>query len=194
MKRLLTLAALSLLITACSPRNTSTMTLAERLQNPLFAERYSKMLVGRLTELEIDKDPLLEDPKMQELVTSTKTKWMEVDREARRIQREGMKGEFVGIKEYALGEVLLLEHMLYFASDFETDPGPGLSIFLSDAIDPREVDGFPRTEEINLGPLQSPYGQQRYTIPETVDTTVFRTVILWDTELQRLYGFAQISK
>jgi len=193
MKRLLALAALSLLCSACSPRNTSTMTLAERLQNPLFAERYAKMMVGRLTELEINKDPLLEEAKKQNIVTEMKQKWMEVDNEARKIQREGLRGEFVGIKEFVNGEILILEHILYFASDFETDPGPGLSIFLSDVVDPRDID-FPRTSDINLGPLQSPYGQQRYSIPETVDTTTLRTVILWDTELQRLYGFAQIYK
>ncbi|MCF7844760.1 MAG: DM13 domain-containing protein [Kiritimatiellales bacterium] len=194
MKRFLTISVLSLLIAACSPQSKNlSMTLAERLQNPLFAEQYAKMMVGRLTELAIDKDPILENEEKRKMIEDTKNTWMEADREARRIQREGTKAELIGVKEYLVGEILILNHMLYFGPTFETDPGPGLSIVLSEVVDPREVE-FPDATSINIGPLNSPYGQQRYALDKTIDISVLRTIALWDTELDRLYGFGQLYK
>ncbi|MBU0767110.1 DM13 domain-containing protein [Patescibacteria group bacterium] len=192
MKRLLALATLSLLFTACSQKNgDGSMALAERLQNPLFAEYYAKMLVGRLTELEIDKDPILENEEKRKMIEKAKANWMEADREARNLQREGTHAELIGVKEYLMGEILILNNTLYIGPSFESDPGPGLSIFLSKIVDPRDKD-FPDASSINIGPLQSPLGHQRYTIDPTIDTSTFRSIVFWDTELDRLYGFGQL--
>jgi len=193
MKRLFTTFVFALFLSACTPdQGPLAIHLDQRLENPLFAEHFAKILVLRMTEIEIQKDPILEDEKKRRIVEETKKHWMEVDREARKIQREGISGEFIGIKEYALGEVLLLDSMLYIGPTFELDTGPEVHLFLSNVIDPRDIE-FPDEESLSLGPLQSPFGAQRYELPPELDLSVIRTVVLWDMKLERILGFAQLS-
>ncbi|MBU0458115.1 DM13 domain-containing protein [Patescibacteria group bacterium] len=201
MKRLLLIS--TVFLTACasitdgSPdaeNNHASIPLKERLVNPLFAEQYSKAMTERLTELVIDKDPIIEDEKKARYVEDTKRYWMDIDRKSRKLQQQGLTGQFVGDKEYVIGEALLINNILFLGTKFETDPGPELHIFLSEVLDPRDLEEFPDPSFVDLGALQSPYGAQRYGIPVVTNIDALRTVILWDNQLKRLYGFAQLSK
>jgi len=160
----------------------------QRLQNPLFTERYAEAMVDRVTELEIQKDPLLEDEQMQQLVNTTREKWLNVGREARRLQQDGRQGRFHPVKEYTTGEALYLADTLYLDTVFETEPGPQLHFYLSTVVDPRDVK-FPDETAIDLGPLSSPYGAQRYTVPPVEDASLIRVAVLFDKRFTALLNY-----
>ncbi len=191
------LILLSFLLTACNPLglksdDSATITLEEHMQNPLFAEEYSKTMVNVLTELIIDKDTALEDEKIKNFVEEEKRKWKEKDRSARKLQQKGRHGQFIRAKEHTAGQVLLLDNILFFDLGFSTMPGPNLEIYLSEETDPRDIE-FPDASSVSLGRLESPMGAQSYRIPEVENYEKLRTVVLYDESLKRIYGFAQLS-
>lgn len=162
------------------------------LNNPLYAEQYAEQLVDRMTNLEIYQDPSLEDASVRSIVDETKEKWLKVAAQSRKDQREGIKGTLIPMKEYVEGEVLYKDNILHLAPHFISAPGPSLHVFLSKAIDPRDV-LFPDETAIDLGEITSPYGAQSVAVPEVDTPEEYRTVVLWDTDINRLYGFAQIN-
>jgi len=162
------------------------------MTNPLFAEEYSKTMVDRLTNLEIGKDPILEDEKMAQFVQKKKIEWKESDRKARKLQKQGMIGQIIEIKEHSKGQALLIQNILFLGPGFVSMPGPDLRLFLTEAIDPRDLD-FPDASSIDLGIVESPIGAQRYKVPMTENYERLRTAVLFDVSLGRLYGFAQLS-
>jgi len=192
MKKLIALAFSTLLLGACSESGKS-LTLETRLQNPLFAERYAETMVDLMVELEIQSDPLLEDESKKKIVDDTRRKWLKIGRDARKKQREGTAGHFIGTKEYTQGEALYVDNTLYLSTLFEAAPGPSLHLFLTAVVDPRDVE-FPDETGIDLGRLESPYGAQQYNVPPVENPLLYRTVVLWDTKLERMYGFAQLGK
>ena len=68
-----------------------------------------------------------------------------------------------------------------------------MRVYLTTAVDPRGVN-FPDASALSLGLLQTPYGAQEYAFDESDSNPEFRTVVLYDTRLERIYGFAQLSK
>lgn len=163
------------------------------LSNPLYAETHAENMVDVMVNLEIYNDPILEDEEVQTIVDNTKETWLKVTKAARAAQAEGIKGTLIPMKEYVEGEVLYYKNALHFSTYFSSSPGPSLHVFLSKAVDPRDV-LFPDESALDLGEMTAPYGAQSYPVPEVEDTQAYRSVVLWDTELNRLYGFAQISK
>ncbi|PIR48605.1 hypothetical protein COU80_02745 [Candidatus Peregrinibacteria bacterium CG10_big_fil_rev_8_21_14_0_10_55_24] len=188
---LLSLSLCLTLLSACG--KSQQPSLAERLKNPLFAERYAEAVVDRLTELEIQKDPLIEDETNVRIIQEERDVWQGVAREARRLQYEGKRGGFVMVSEFARGETLLLGNTLYMSTLFETEPGPDLHLYLTTVIDPRDVT-FPDETSVDVGTLDSPYGAQEYVVPSGTDTESMRSVVLFETKLKRIHGFAQLSK
>ncbi|MFA7681492.1 MAG: hypothetical protein WCX61_00510 [Candidatus Peribacteraceae bacterium] len=188
-----------LLLAGCTSTSSSTthpyqMTTDERLQNPIYAEAYAEHMVDRMTELFIQQNPLIEDDSKRRIAETTKDEWLARARTERARQKEGRLGNFVEVDEYARGPVILLDGILYFGLSFETEPGPGLHVFLTNALDPRDVE-FPDETSVDLGLLLSPFDAQYYVVPPVEDSAPqLRTVVLWDTKLERLYGFAQLSK
>jgi hypothetical protein len=173
--------------------NGSTASIEENLKNPLFAERYAEGVVDRLVELDIAKDPIMEDAEKKTYVDAQRKYWLEVSREARAMQREGMQGYMVSLGEYAKGDVLYVNNTLYFGSLFEIDPLPSLHIYLTTVVDPRDAT-FPDTTAMDLGPLQTAYGAHTYAVPAIENPLLYRTVVLWNKELGRLHSFAQLGK
>ena len=90
------------------------------------------------------------------------------------------------------GQALALEGHLYFGPTFLTLPGPSLHVFMTKAVDPRDV-AFPDPSAVDLGLLKTPYGTQSFDMPATVTLPGYRTVVLWDTRLKRLSAFAQLK-
>ena len=170
-----------------------TVTIDDLLQNPLFAERYAESMVDRLVELDITKNPVLEDPAKKAFVETQRKHWLEVAREAREEQREGTTGNLVPINEYAKGDFLYIDGTLYAGTLFEIDPLPGLHMYLTTVVDPRDVE-FPDDTAMDLGPIQTAYGAQAYEVPSVENPPLYRTVVLWDDRLGRLHSFAQLNK
>ena len=162
------------------------------LQNPLFAELYSEQLVDTMVNLEIYEDPVLQDEAKKKVASDAKEQWLAVARKARADQREGLIGQFVPMKEYAEGEVLYKDDMLHFSPPFITTPGPDLHVWISTVVDPRDAE-FPDPTAIDVGPMHVPYGAQTMPVPAVEDPKAYRSVVLWDNALGRLWGFAQIS-
>ena len=97
------------------------------------------------------------------------------------------------MEEYARGTALLTGNTLYLSPDFEGTPGLSLHLFLTTAVDPRDVE-FPDADAIDLGPLKSAYGAQEFAANLPLNQVLYRTVILWDAALERLVSFAQLSE
>lgn len=190
----LSLGFFTILLTGCAtntlPRPDTS--LEEQLRNPLYAEQYYDELVERLVTLEIRNDPLFEDEEKKERVEKARRTALANANEANTLQDKGTKGNVLSMGEFAKGEVLYLENMLYFSPEFETVPGLSLHVFMTTVVDPRDVT-FPDASAIDLGPLSDPYGAQALPVPPVDIPLAYRTVVLWDTVLERLYGFAQLS-
>jgi hypothetical protein len=193
MKKYFSAALLSTLMALSACTKTNQLTLEQQLTNPLFAERYYDEMVDRMTELEIKKDPLLTDGRRGKYAMDAKEQAMIRGDEATRKRGQGTYGSFVTVNELTQGLALFVDSKLYLSSDFATYPGPSLHLYLTTAIDPRDI-AFPDNTSIYLGVLQSPYGVGQYVVPKEAQQGVHRTVVLWDTKLQRLYGFAQLAK
>jgi len=135
------------------------------MDNPLFVERYADEIVSSFTEMEIQKDPIMEDESKKDFIKSAKTKWLRVAKEATADQLEGKIGHFLKWEEFAMGEVLFTYPKLYIGPTFETTPGPNLHLYLTTEVDPREIE-FPDETAIDIGTPVSPYGAQTYEVPE----------------------------
>ncbi len=162
------------------------------LNNPLYLEMYAESMVDAMVNLEIYEDPILEEDGKKNYVDDVKEEWLAKAKEARSLQRQGSKGTMIPMKEYVEGEVLYLNNQLHLSPYFVSTPGPSLHVFLSKAVDPRDV-LFPDETAIDLGPLTVPMAAQTFAVPATEKPAEYTSVTLWDTELNRLYGFAQIT-
>lgn len=191
MKKIFLLPLLAFLLTSCTSARPATT--ARLMANPLFAERYEDELVARMTEFDIRKDPALKDARMRRIIDDTRIAALAASQEIRKMIREGAIGSFVQVKEETQGTALFLGHTLYLSPDFTTYPGPSLHLLLTTVVDPRDVK-FPDRTSLDLGLLLSPYGAQEYAVPETAKPETHRTAVLWDTKLERLYGFAQLAR
>lgn len=169
------------------------ITTKQWLENPLFAERYAESMVDRLVELDITKDPVMTDATKKAFIDEERQRWLEVARDARAAQREGVQGNFIPIGEDARGDVLYEHDRLYFGTLFEVDPLPSLHVYLTTVVDPRDV-AFPDDTAMDLGPLQTAYGSQFYVVPSVGNPLLYRTAVLWDKDLGRLHSFAQLNK
>lgn len=196
MRKTLSSAAVLFAVTAvlagCTGKQQG-MSIKKHLENPLFAERFAESMVDRLVEIEILKDPIMEDSSRKAYVEEERKAWLEVARDAREKQRMGTAGNIVSINEYAKGDMLYVEDRLYFSTLFEVDPLPALHVYLTTIVDPRDV-AFPDETALDLGGIQTPYGAQTYDVPAVDNPLLYRTVVLWDKELGRLHSFVQLSK
>ncbi|PIR54096.1 hypothetical protein COU75_02885 [Candidatus Peregrinibacteria bacterium CG10_big_fil_rev_8_21_14_0_10_42_8] len=192
MKKTLIASVALLTLTACQGKSGNEQELSYLLENPLFAERYSEAMVDTMVELEIYEDPITNDEAKMKIIDKTKEKWLEVAQKSRADQRNGSKGSFTAIKEFTTGEVLFSDGKIYISPDFVSAPGPSLHFFLSTVVDPRDA-AFPDETAIDIGLMRSNLGTSRYDVTTDVEPIKYRTLVLFDTELERIYGFAQIS-
>lgn len=163
------------------------------MENPLYAKRYYDELAENLVSLSIHNDPLLQEKGKEKKVERARHDALTNAQEAERRQRSGTQGAFIPIEEYARGRALLIGNNLYLSTDFEVLPGLSLHLFLTTVVDPR--DGvFPDPDAVDIGPLKNMYGAQEFPIQLPKDPILYRTLVLWDTTLERLVSFAQLSK
>ena len=182
-----------LLLSGCSGAPGENMSLEQHLKNPLYAERYAEEMVDRMVEYKIQDDPILEDEQKADVIEKTRKEWLEVGRDARKIQNEGFRGFLISINESVKGELFYLNNTLYTDTLFAVSPGPNLHFYISTVVDPRDAE-FPDETAIDIGKLDSAYGAQSYAVTPVEDPQLYRTIVVWDQDLERLYGFAQMSK
>jgi hypothetical protein len=183
-----------LFLVACNT-GTSSQTQETLLKNPLYLERYAEQMVDTMVNLEIYEDPLLEDPAKKKVADTTKEYWLKEAKKSRKAQRLSSKGTLLTMKEYVVGEVMFTKDgtAVHFGPEFTTTPGPSVHAFLTTTVDPRDVE-FPDPTAIDLGKITVPYGAQTIMLEEKVEEPIkYRTLVIWDTALGRLYGFAQLS-
>lgn len=75
--------------------------------------------------------------------------------------------------------------------DFATDNGPDLNVYLSTADPDAPASEFD-DEFIDLGDLKGNIGPQNYEIPEDVDLSRFRTVVIWCVRFGVAFGAAEL--
>lgn len=96
----------------------------------------------------------------------------------------------------ASGQVQLLDSgtlkILRFVG-FEVSNGPHLEVWLSRAEDIRSTRDVRASEVYPLGPLDRIRGDLLYILPEGLDTTRYRTVLIWSAEFGTLYGVARLE-
>ena len=185
-----------LLLVACATNGESGQNQQALLKNPLYLELYSEQMVDTMVNLEIYEDPLLEDAVKKDIADSTKKYWLAEAKKSRKAQRRSSKGSLITMKEYGAGEVMFTKDgtAVHFGPAFVSTPGPSLHAFLSVTVDPRDVE-FPDISAIDLGEVNVPYGAQTFMLKDKKpkDPIKYRTRVLWDTKLGRLYSFAQLS-
>lgn len=201
MKRFLApLLVSSLALSACGNAvglPTRDEALKDHLRNPLYAEFYYDDLTEQMMNLALQEDPILEDSGIRAIVDRTRTRSLEHSSLATKAQIEGGRGRFISDRSLASGEALLLDGILYVGPTFDSAPGPGLSMYLTTALDPRDQE-FPDSTAVRLGTVKNQYGAHAYEVPEHTlpagTGSRLRTAVLWDDELGLLYGFAQLAR
>ncbi len=186
-----------LLLAACasSPSGPLSAPLQDRLRNPLVAERYWSEMAEHMADFTRMNDAIMKDPTQAAVIEAERTRALERVTQARTLIKEGLSGSWqaVALTEDVNGVALLRDHMLYISSAFETRPNPSVYMYLTRMVDPRNG-AFPDETSLNLGQLQSAFGEQEYAIPEARQSEEFFTAVLYDTRLRRLMGFAQLGK
>ena len=181
--------ALSLLsLAACSVQTPKQVT-----GNPLVEAQYYDELADRLASLIITNDPMLKDTSMRAYIDKTIADAKNSAGEAHDKQSAGIMGRMIPAKQQNDGTALYVHDTLYFSSDFFSDPGPDLHVYMTQAVDPRDI-AFPDKTALDLGSLQTPYGAQQYAVPHQEQKDLYRTVVLYDKGTKRVYGFVQLSK
>lgn len=184
------LLASCIFLAACSQHSTS---INIENKNPLTASRYGDELADTLANLIITRDPVIEQMGMEKEITKEISKAKMIAANAREKIAEGMLGAIISAGQDAQGYVLLVDDTLYLSSEFVSDPGPDLHIYLTEIVDPR-TEVFPDQTAKDLGVIQSTYGAQIYRVPSQKNSDQLRTLVLWDNKLKKLYGFSQLSR
>ncbi|OGJ61328.1 hypothetical protein A3A67_05085 [Candidatus Peribacteria bacterium RIFCSPLOWO2_01_FULL_51_18] len=184
---------LSIMLAGCRSGITNT-DIDKQNQNPLTASRYGDELAYTMADLVIQNDPIATNPKIRAIIDREIARGKETANTGRELTAQGMNGAIIPIKEEVIGFALYLNDILYFSSEFYSKPGPSLHVFLTTIVDPRDAATFPDSTTLDLGLLKAAYGPQEYEVPGQSNPELYRTLVLWDTELNRLYAFAQLSK
>lgn len=164
------------------------------LDNPLYAEWYYKDLVENMMNLEIQADPITQDPELKPEIETIRREALRNAQEATARRQEGKNGSFRAVTQPAQGQVLLIGNTLYLGPDTNVMPGPDLRLYVSPVQDPLAGTGsyaFPDASAIDLGPLRNPYGADIYVISGELPDV--RSVVLFDAKLKKIYGFTQMQ-
>ncbi len=189
--------AIALLLAGCATQAVTPLTLPlqERLRNPWVAERYWSELTEHMADAIRRKDPMTKDPVKAAILEGERVRALERLAQARAMQTRGVSGQMItpDFNEDVHGHALLVDGVLYFDTTFLTYPGPSIHVFLTTMVDPRDGK-FPDATAVDLGELQTAYGAQQYTVAPGKTNDAFRTVVLYDTRLEKLIGFGQLAR
>lgn len=178
-----------LLLTACNRRGID----AALMDNPLYAIAYGNDLADTLANLIILEDPISKEEGMTEKIQNEIAEAKILIQAAEERQNEGFLGALISAPEETAGNVLYLDDKLYLSPDFYVNPGVNLHLYLVPNVDPRGMTE-PDSTMIDLGQLKSHYGAQTYDVGDQPKPELLRSFMLWDLELGRMHGFAQLSR
>jgi len=92
-------------------------------------------------------------------------------------------GEFRSLEHGTTGRARIVElqdgSRFVRLEDLDTSDGPDLRIYLSDQPISDEWGIWDDGEYLDLGPLKGNVGDSNYPVPENVDLSRFRTVVIW---------------
>ncbi len=106
------------------------------------------------------------------------------------------EGSFVARDHPAEGTATVLgdgtgQRFLRF-TDFATDNGPDLNVYLSTAAP--DADGAAFDDEfVDLGDLRGNVGDQNYEVPADVDLSAYRSVVVWCVRFGVPFGAAPLT-
>ncbi len=194
MKRALLFSLSTLLLAGCGKPLQNVDIQKYYGSNPLVEEQRATELTQVMVNMIVnEKAALLEDDLFDEvdrmrLDSGKKTEVATKDR------KNGLLGQWNPHKQRALGFTLVRpkEGVIFTGTTFESDPGVELHIFATKTVDPRTVE-FPDTDSKDLGLLLFPYGAQTLTFDPALWNEDFRTLVLYDVKLKRVYGFLQLG-
>jgi hypothetical protein len=79
---------------------------------------------------------------------------------------------------------------LKFDDSFQSDSGPDLFVILHRQDSPKS---YGKSDYISLGRLKKVSGQQMYAIPNGVNITKFKSVVIWCKKFNATFGFAPLG-
>lgn len=158
-------------------------------RNPLYVYAENSLRVQYITNLE------MKEPSMSGALKTPKLQALRAAQDSQTIIQEGWLGTFVrGVDDEVTGGVVLVDGWLHIGPSFVMAPGIDVRVYLTKAIDPLEG-AFPDDTAIEVGPLVKALGLQSLPLDESIPLDgTYRTVVLYDRELNRLLGFAQLEK
>lgn len=159
--------------------------------NTLLKSQRLEELADTLANIIIMQEPASKDDATREMITAEIAKAKEALAIEQSIQKSGLSGPLLSAMESVQGNVLLQNGVLYLSSDFYSRPGIDLHLYLTTAVDPRDV-AFPDVTAVDLGEIKFPFGPMAFAV-QSENLQNMRTAVLWDTKLKRMYGFAQLS-
>src|SRR5665213_2633715 len=128
--RLLPIASL-LFLAACSGSGSGNTSLSERLQNPLYAQKYYEDLVTHMVSLQIHDDPILKNSAAKSAIDHARADGVQRAQDAAKMKDQGPHGTFISDGDEVQGSVLIANGMLYLGPDFFMAPGPSTHLFLT---------------------------------------------------------------
>ncbi len=108
------------------------------------------------------------------------------------------RGRFIGTGTinpvaYGSGRVTVLQRTVFLQSDFQVGPGPGYHIYLVPRESVRRSGDVKGSDFIDLGPLKSFTGSQKYTVPATINLTDYPSVVIWSAAYRTLIATADLN-
>jgi hypothetical protein len=79
---------------------------------------------------------------------------------------------------------------LKFDSSFQSNSGPDLFVILHRQDSPKS---YAKANYVSLGRLKKVSGQQMYAIPNGVNITKFKSVVIWCKKFNATFGFAPLN-
>lgn len=78
-------------------------------------------------------------------------------------------------------------------TDFMSVPGPDLKVWLVEAADIHSSSDVKQSQTLAVGPLQSPMGDQSYTIPAGTDISAYHSAVIWCETFGVLFSTADLN-
>ena len=107
---------------------------------------------------------------------------------------ETSSGSFVAKEHPTTGKVKIVKDKgktyLEFDKTFSSDSGPDLYVILHRAKTPQT---YKQADYVIVDRLQNTSGAQRYEIPNTVDPTQYKSVVIWCRQFNATFGYATIK-
>ncbi len=85
------------------------------------------------------------------------------------------------------------QNEVFLAKNFQVGPGPAFHVFLSESANIKNNDDFKQAKNIDLGGLKSFKGSQVYQVPQNVDMSKVKSVVVWCVRFSQLITSANLK-